>query len=131
MKKLKIPKLHGFVWVESFNGKKNEEEDRAKIYDENGEYIDYICLDGVDKKQYKNELKALVKAKDFEEFADLLGVCRYDYSESLEYLMSSLYDNTTQEEFDNMEAERETLKEIDFLQKYAINRIGNTYFYIE
>lgn len=130
MRKLKIKALNGFVYVESFNGNKNEENERAKIFDENGEYLDYISLDGISKQQYKNELKALSSAKDFEEFAELLGQYSYDYSESLEYLMSSIFDDTTQEEFDKMEQDRETMNENIFMQEYMINRIGNTYFYL-
>jgi len=129
MKKLKIKALNGYIYVENYNGKHNEEEDRAKIYDSNKNYLDYISLDGVSKQQYKDELKTLSSAKDFEEFAELLGLFRYDYSESLEYLMSSIFDNTTQEEFDNMEHDRETMSESDFIQEYMINRVGNTYFY--
>lgn len=131
MKKLKIKALNGCIYVESFDGKHNEEEDRAKIYDSNKNYLDYISLDGISKQQYKDELKTLSSAKDFEEFAELLGQFRYDYSESLEYLMSSIFDTPdySQEEFDNMEHDRETMSESDFIQEYMINRVGNTYFY--
>ena len=130
MKKVKIKALNGYIYVESFNGKHNEENDRAKIYDENMAYIDYICLDGVDKKQYKNELKALADAKDFCEFADLLGYTSYDFSDNLGYLLASIFDDCDDAEWEEIENKLQTMAEQDILTEYCINRIGNTYFYL-
>lgn len=50
LKKIKIKSLNGFIYVEPYSDK-NEEEERAKIYDENMQYLDYIYLPSITKKQ--------------------------------------------------------------------------------
>ena len=130
MKKLYIPKLNGFVWVETYNGKR-EEQDRAKIFDENKNYIDYISLDGTSKEKYNRILDIIANSKDIEMFIDnVCGVGSYDYSESLEYLLWSIYDDCDEETANELDHDLEILTEKEIVDKYMLNRIGNTYFYV-
>ena len=48
--KHKLKNINGFIYVEPFSTN-NEESDRAKIYDENGEYLDYIDIEIHTKKE--------------------------------------------------------------------------------
>ena len=131
MKKHKIKALDGYIYIEDFDGKNNEETDRAKIYDENMAYIDYISLEDLSKNKYNQIITSIINVRDFEDFAERFAYS-YDYSESLEYLLDSIFDNgdTTQEEFDELEDCLNTMSEDEIMTKYSINKVGKYYFYI-
>ena len=60
MKKIHIKNLNGFIFVEPYNSKRNEEQERAKIYDSNMNYLDYISLNDTTKKEQKPRAKAKI-----------------------------------------------------------------------
>ena len=131
LKKIYIKNLKGFIYVESYNGKNNEESERAKIYDENQNYLDYIPLDQKTKKEYKGILKEYKQVKNI---ADMIENCLfynvYDYSENLEYLLYSVLDGQEEEVFEELENDLKTMNEKELVYKYEINRIGDHYFYL-
>lgn len=131
LKKIYIKNLKGFIFVESFKGKHNEEKERAKIYDENQNYLDYIPLNDTTKKEYRGILKEYKQVKNI---ADMIENCLfynvYDYSGNLEYLLYSVFDGQEEEVFEELENDLKTMSEKEIIYKYEINRIGDHYFYL-
>ena len=130
LKKVYIKNLGGYIYIENYR-KDNEEEDRAKIYDENMQYLDYIPLEELTKQEYMASIKEYKQAKDINDFIDnCLFYNVYDYSENLEYLLYSILDGQDEECFEELENDLKTLNEKELLTKYMINNIGNYYFYL-
>ena len=128
----RIKALDGWIFIQGYNEPK-EEWDRAKIFDSNKAYLDYITLDGRTEEDYVEVVLRLANSANIESFIEYLtGSDRYDYSESLEYLIADLYDDcdTTQEEYDLVMKDLAELSERELLDKYCINRVGKYYFYI-
>ena len=130
MKKVYIKSLKGYIYVENYR-KNNEEEDRAKIYDSNKHYLDYISLDNRTKKEYLSIIKEYKQTKDINDLIEnYLFYNVYDYSENLEYLLYSILDGQDEQCFEELEKDLKTLNEKELLEKYMINNIGNYYFYL-
>ena len=131
MKKIYIKNLSGFIFVEPYNSKRNEEKERAKIYDSNKNYLDYIPLDNTTKKEYKNILKEYKQVKDTADMIEnILFYNSYDYSQNLEYLLFSILDGQDEETIEQLEKDIKTLTENELIYKYEVNRIGDNYFYL-
>lgn len=131
MRKYKVKALNGYIYVESYAGKDKAEWDRAKIYDENMGYIDYICLDGTTYKEYKDILDEIRNCKNIEDFIEYTtSETSYDYSESLQYLLESIFDDASDEEFEILENNLKTMTEKELLEEYCINKVGDYYFYV-
>lgn len=131
MKKIYIKNLKGFIFIEPYNSKHNEEQERAKIYDSNKNYLDYISLDNTTKKEYKNILKEYKQAKDTADMIEnILFYNSYDYSQNLEYLLFSILDGQDEEIIEELEKDIKTMTENELIQKYEVNRIGDNYFYL-
>ena len=108
---------------------KNEEEERAKIYDENMQYLDYIYLPSITKKQYNAIVKGIKNVKSIQELIEeRFGVQSYDCSQNLSDLLYSIFDG--EEDIREMERDLMFLSEEEVLEKYAINKIGDYYFYL-
>lgn len=135
LKKIKIKSLNGFLFVEPYSDK-NEEEERAKIYDENMQYLDYIYLPSITKKQYNAIIKGIKNVKSIQELIEERFCAQsYDCSQNLADLLYSIFDG--EEDIEEMEEgvremERDLmfLSEEEVLEKYAINKIGDYYFYL-
>lgn len=135
MRKIKIKALNGCVSVESYGGKDRAkcEWDRAKIYDENMEYIDYICLDGKTYTDYKEIVDCIKNSSNIEFFIEFTtGQTNYDYSESLTHLLESIFDNgdCDNDVWQELQNDIATLREKELLDKYMINKVGDYYFYL-
>lgn len=128
LKKIKIKSLNGFIYVEPYSDK-NEEEERAKIYDENMQYLDYIYLPSITKKQYNAIVKGIKNVKSIQELIEeRFCVQSYDCSQNLSDLLYSIFDG--EEDIREMERDLMFLSEEEVLEKYAINKIGDYYFYL-
>ena len=131
LKKVYIKGLNGYVFVESFNGKHNEERERAKIYDEDMGYLDYISLDNTTKKEYLGIIKEFRKAKDIFDFIENYMFCNvYEFSEDLEYLLTCISENWDEENIIEIKNDLKNLSNKKLVEKYMINRIGDYYFYL-
>lgn len=136
LKKVKIKSLNGFIYVEPYSDK-NEEEESAKIYDQNMQYLDYIYLPSITKKQYNSIIKGIKNIKSIQELIEeRFCVQSYDCSQNLSDLLYSIFDG---EQADIEEAEKNIremerdlmfLSEEEVLDKYAINKVGDYYFYL-
>ena len=121
MKKIYIKKLKGFIFIESYNQKKNEENGRAKIFDSNKNYIDYISLEETTKKEYNQIVKEYKKIKDISDLIEnMLFYNSYDYSPNLEYLLYSILDGQPNEIIDELENDLKTKTENELILKYTI-----------
>lgn len=128
LKKVKIKALNGFIYVEPYSDK-NEEEERAKIYDQNMQYLDYIYLPSITKKQYNSIIKGIKNIKNIQELIEeRFCVQRYDCSENLSTLLYGIFDD--EEDIKEMERDLMFLSEEEVLDKYAINKVGDYYFYL-
>lgn len=125
-------KFGGYIYVESYRGKHNEEDFRSKIYDENKNYLNYIDTEFLSKKEYHNILKEY-RNQQLEEFISNFADS-YDYSVNLECLLASAYDeyyigydeyNYCKEFIDELTKDCETLTEKELCDKYDVNRIGD------
>lgn len=132
LKRIFIKSLNGCVYVESYNGKHNEEKDRAKIYDSNHNYIDYISLDGLTKKRYLQLIKYIKESENIVAFIlNTTGATSYDLSKNLsDLLYSTVESDQDTETLAELETDLEALSETELLNKYMINRVGDYYFYI-
>lgn len=132
LKRIFIKSLNGCVYIEPYNSKHNEEQDRAKIYDSNHNYIDYISLDGLTKKRYLQLIKYIKGSENAVAFiVNTTGATSYDLSKNLSDLLYSIIESDQDtESLAELETDLETLSEIELLNKYMINRVGDYYFYI-
>lgn len=132
LKRIFIKSLNGCVYVESYNGKHNEEKDRAKIYDSNHNYIDYISLDGLTKKRYLKLIKNIKESENIVAFIlNTIGATSYDFSKNLSDLLYIIVKSDQDTEtLAELETDLETLSETELLNTYMINRVGDYYFYI-
>jgi len=127
--KIDIKALHGYIWVEDYGDTK--EIDKAMIYDENMAYLDYISLDDLSKEEYDAMLQEFEQPTSIDDFLD--GFCTsYDYSESLPYLLESIFDtgDCTDETWQELQHDIATLSENELVDKYCINRVGDYYFWL-
>nr|DAT76265.1 MAG TPA: hypothetical protein [Caudoviricetes sp.] len=123
----------GTIYVEPYQSETNEEENRSKIYDELGNYLDYISTESITEQEYYNILADYLKATDIEDFIEnKLLVDSYDCSESLENTICSTFETTceTDEDFEKLENDIKTKNEKDLMEEYCINKIGKWYFFL-
>ena len=114
--------INGKFYIENFD--EREEEDRAKIYDSDENYLDYLPLDQIDvddtpiEEQYNNYIEMLEGFKTIEEMMDWL-VCDCEFigkkSEAIKYVLTEW--NLPDEETDPLDNE-------------WVNRIGDTYIVV-
>lgn len=123
----------GTIYVEPYQSETNEEENRSKIYDELGNYIDYISTESITEQEYNNILADYLKATDIEDFiTNCLLVDSCDYGENLENVLYSVFETTceTDEDFEKLENDIKTKNEKELMEEYCINKIGKWYFFL-
>lgn len=123
----------GTIYVEPYQSETNEEQDRSKIYDELGNYLDYIDTECITEEEYYNILADLLKATDIDNFiTQYLLVDSYDCSESLENTICSAFESTceTDEDFEQLEKDIKAKNEKELMEEYCINKIGKWYFFL-
>ena len=123
----------GTIYVEPYQSETNEEENRSKIYDELGNYLDYISTGSITEQEYYNILADYLKAADIEDFIEnKLLVDSHDCSESLENIICSTFKSTceTDEDFEKLENDIKTKNEKELMEEYCINKIGKWYFFL-
>mgnify|MGYP004595840365 CR=1 FL=1 len=123
----------GTIYVEPYQNETNEEQDRSKIYDELGNYLDYISTESITEQEYNNILADYLKTTDIENFIEKgLLVNSYDYDENLEDLLYSIFETSceTDEDFELLEKNIKTINEEELITKYCINKIGKWYFFL-
>ena len=133
----------GYIYIEKFDSdpekdKENvrEEDERAKIYDERGTYLDYICLDGLSNAEYWSRLSTILSVKDGED----LILNKLDIGEEMvtgEDIREVLLNYA--ETFDKEDEEREEIlerlidknwSEDDLMSRYCIQKVGICYFIV-
>lgn len=131
LKKLYIKALKGNIYIEPYNSKHNEEKDRAKIYDSNHNYLDYIPLNEMSKNEYNHILTMYSLTTGIDDFIEnCLFENIYDSSTSIDYLLYSIYDDAENEVIEELDNDIKNLPIKELILKYEINQIGNSYFYI-
>lgn len=123
----------GTIYVEPYQSETNEEENRSKIYDELGNYLDYISTESITEEQYNNILADYLKATDIEDFIENgLLVDSYDYDKNLEDLLYSIFETSceTDEDFEKLKKNIKTKNEKELMEEYCINKIGKWYFFL-
>lgn len=123
----------GTIYVEPYQSKTNEEENRSKIYDEFGNYIDYINTEHITEKQYNDILCEHLLSKGVEDFIENgLLIDSYDYCENLIDLLDCVFGSTfeTDEDFEQYQKDIETKSEEELMEKYYINKIGKWYIFL-
>ena len=133
-------KFGGYFYVEKFEEENDsvlkytrEEPERAKIYDEYGGYLDYICLDGASNKEYWGFLSKLLESETPEQFLHSLDIEEPIISGDS---ILTVLNNYVRELEDEEEEELLQLRlgynwtEKDLIEKYNIQKIGNLYFII-
>lgn len=127
----------GTIWVESYDD--HIEPEQCDIYDEYQNYIDYINVENMTKEEYDKYIDDLLNAKDIEQFIKHFCYPNYEYSDDRLDLMYKIYDEERQNEdydtyskaiMDEIRNDDETLGEVEFCDKYLINKIGKYYFYM-
>lgn len=129
----KINLKWGTIYAEPYQSETNEEENRSKIYDELGNYLDYISTESITEEEYNNILVDYLKATDIKDFIEnKLLVDSYDYDENLEDLLYSIFETSceTDEDFELLEKNIKTRNEEELMTKYCINKIGKWYFFL-
>ena len=128
-------KCGGFVYIEPFDD--HEEEDRCKIYDENGNYISEINV-GYEELFAKAHYDAVVREMaDCEDFINWIS-CVFSsctWGTSLKDLIESVADDKAveytyeelQEELNEMYDYLEKHGEREFCAYYLINKVGDYY----
>lgn len=111
--------INGNFFIENFD--EREEQDRVKIYDSDGNYLDYLPIEEDDtpiEEQYNNYIEMLESFKTIEELLNWL-VCDYEFignkSEAIKYVLTEW--NLPDDECDPLDNE-------------WVNRIGDTYIII-
>lgn len=127
----------GTIWVESYDD--HIEPERCDIYDEYQNYIDYINVENMTKEEYDKYIDDLLNAKNIEQFIKHFCYPSYEYSDDRLDLMYKIYDEERQNEdhdtyskaiMDELRNDDETLSNVEFCDKYLINKIGKYYFYM-
>lgn len=153
IEKHEFKNFKGTIWVESYDD--HIEPERCDIYDEYQNYIDYIDVENITKEEYDKYIDELLNAKNIEQFIkyidDLLNAKNieqfikyfyypnYEYSDDRLDLMYKIYDEERQSEdydthskamMDELRNDDEKLNDVEFCDKYLINKIGRYYFYM-
>lgn len=113
--------INGKFYIENFD--EREEKDRVKIYDSDGNYLDYLPIEEDDtpiEEQYNNYVEMLEQFKTIEEMMDWL-VCDCEFIGNKEEMIDYLHDEL------NWELPSE---DYDPLKNEWINRIGDVYILI-
>lgn len=127
----------GTIWVESYDD--HIEPERCDIYDEYQNYIDYINVENMTKEEYDKYIDDLLNVKNIEQFIRHFCYPNYAYSNDRLDLMYEIYDEERQNEdhdtyskaiMDELRNDDEKLNNVEFCDKYLINKIGKYYFYL-
>ena len=122
----------GHIYVEPYHCGDNEEENRSKIYDEKGYYLSYIDTEFTTLGQFKEMLKNYKNSKSLENFVkNYLCINSWDYGTDLNNLLYSIYEDTDNDTFEQLETDIATLNEEQLMSEYCINKIGKWYFYLD
>ena len=133
MKKIEFKKFKGHFLIEEYN--KGEEKSRAKIYDENMQYLDYIDTETITQKEYNSELELLQDMENEESFFDYF--CQsYDFGNTPQEILTTYCDDIalgngfeeTAEERQEITTSIENMTNEELCKEYDINKIGNMYF---
>ena len=137
IEKCEFKNFKGTIWVESYDD--HIEPERCDIYDEYQNYIDYINVENMTKEEYDKYIDDLLNAKNIEQFIKHFCYTNYDYTDDRLDLMYKIYDEERQNEdhdtyskaiMDEIRNDDEILGEVEFCDKYLINKIGRYYFYM-
>lgn len=137
IEKHEFKNFKGTIWVESYDDR--IEPGRCDIYDEYQNYIDYINVENMTKEEYDKYIDDLLNAKNIEQFIKYFYYPNYEYSDDRLDLMYKIYDEERQNEdydtyskaiMDELRNDDETLSDVEFCDKYLINKIGRYYFYM-
>ncbi len=133
MKKFEFKNFKGYFFVEKYN--KGEEKSRAKIYDENMQYLDYIDTETITQKEYNSELELLQNMENEESFFDYF--CQsYVFGNTPQEILQMYWDDITfgngvaetEKERKGIATSIENMINEKLCKEYDINKIGNMYF---
>lgn len=137
-RKIFIPKANGYIYVEKFG--KGEEDGRAKIYDSNWQYLDYLDTEHITKQTYKEMIKQLQRARDMDDFAENSLCCEtFDCGFSAGDVIDAMHDNEfvgyedyedCKQIIDELKNDYATLSDADLCRKYDVNRVGDWYIFL-
>lgn len=137
IEKHEFKNFKGTIWVESYDD--HIEPERCDIYDKYQNYIDYIDVENMTKDEYDRYIDDLLNAKNIEQFIKYFYYPNYEYSDDRLDLMYKIYDEERQNEdydtyskaiMDELRNDDEKLNDVEFCNKYMINKIGRYYFYM-
>lgn len=137
IEKHEFKNFKGTFWVESYDD--HIEPEQCDIYDEYQSYIDYINIENMTKEEYDKYIDDLLNAKNIKDFIREFGYTNYDYADDRLGLMYKIYDEERQNEdydtyskamMDELRNDDEKLNDVEFCDKYLINKIGKYYFYM-
>ena len=110
------------LYVEPYNDPQNEEDGRSKIFDSHKNYIDYIDTDTTTEDEY-NQIINFYATQDTLDFCNNFATVFELYTDPTP-LLEEFY---TTEEIEN---DRNTLTDMEFCNKYLLNKLGNYYVII-
>lgn len=131
----------GYFYVERFEKEHDnlflplrEEEERAKIYDETGGYLDYISCESIETKDYEDIITHLQQSQSAVEFLGKLDIDEeMIIANSLQQVLTD-FATSLDDGFEESEI-LERIKdknwtEKDLMERYEIQKVGNCYFKI-
>ena len=133
----------GYFYVEKFDTNEpslsftREEEERAKIYDEFGGYLDYISVESISNSDYWSVINNLTQSASSKEFLNKLDIDEDivlgDSIFNLLFAYAEGFGENEDEEEKSLLYERlndKNWSEEDLIEKYNIQKVGNLYFII-
>lgn len=137
LQECKFANFEGRIFIEPYED--HEEEDRCKIYDEYEGYIDYIPIEFLSKDEYNLYVSQLLTTNTIGNFIKRLKYRNCLRSKDRYGLMCALYKDDFEREdvdlyskaiIDELRDDDENLSDRQFCEKYMLNKIGDTYFYL-
>ena len=120
---MKIDTKYGSFYIENWEGR--EEEDRIKLYDSLGRYLDYFSVECIEETwggswgDFVEEImRSALKFTKVEEFLDYLGINSLIISTDWKDLLGEL------------DLNKETSTREDVLENEWVNVIGNNYILV-
>lgn len=120
---MKVDTKYGSFYIENWEGR--EEEDRVKLYDSLGRYLDYFSVESIEEtwngswSAFAGEImRGALKFTKVEEFLDYLGIGALIISTDWKDLLDELGLN------------KETSTKEDVLKNEWVNVIGNNYILV-
>lgn len=135
---MKVETKFGVFYIEDWEGR--EEEDRVKLYDSLGRYLDYFSVDSIEETWngswsiFAEEImRGAKKCSSVEEFLDYLGINYLKISKNLEDILKCIYSEDEYVYRDGKYYLKEDNSEIGLgsvLENEWVNKIGEFYILV-